>query len=197
MPTRPRIGGRRLDAVADGRPEQARAGARSAPPRHDLQLRWPAGKDLNRLVLIGRICRRNQADKDETCGGRADRALQDRDEGHGDTPRQEARGEQLRCVSPYSSTRSTECRPGSKTCLFVSLASTRADGRDVCLLSRLALRRRSRNIPIRGPIPGSLDPGWRSRARQTTAILRRRCRLCSTEAPGMGRGRSPMGIVEL
>src|SRR5258706_15446567 len=81
------------------------------------------GEDLNRLMLIGRICRRNQADKDETCGGRADRALQDRDEGHGDTPWQEARGEQLRCGSPYSSTRSGECRPGSKTCPFVSSAA--------------------------------------------------------------------------
>jgi hypothetical protein len=42
-------------------------------------------------------------------------------------------------------------------------------------------RRRLRNISIRGLTPGSLDPGWRSRARRKTAILRRSW--CSNPGP--------------
>jgi hypothetical protein len=50
-------------------------------------------------------------------------------------------------------------------------------------------RRRLRNISIRGLTAGSLDPGWRSRARRKTAILRRSW--CSNPGPKLlvwGRG---------
>jgi hypothetical protein len=78
----------------------------------------PAGNELGAT--------RVSTDKDKTCPCRADCALQNRDAGHGDTPLEEARNEQLRCLSPYSFTQSAECRAGSKTCSFVSSAAVDA-----------------------------------------------------------------------
>jgi predicted ATPase len=52
------------------------------------------------------------------------------------------------------------------------IAGKRAKASSAYASARQA-RRRLRNISIRGLTPGSLDPGWRSRARRKTAILRK------------------------
>jgi len=79
----------------------------------------------------------------------------------------------------------------------VAAATTRDDviaARRVSVVKALGHAAREaglRNISIRGPTPGSLDPSWRSRARRKTAILRRCYRpapIQDAEALGVGRG---------